>query len=151
MATTEFDDLIFDDISLAEKPVSIAGQSYILRAANGDVAAQYKNKASSLYRVNQDTKETFVTGAGDLEPFLVSLCLFKVTGENSYEKVHINHVKKFPGHVITKLFNAAKKLGGLEEDVSIEALKKQRAELDKQIEALEKDALKNEQSPTTDG
>lgn len=150
MADNE-NDLVFEDISLAEMPVKIGPFNYILRAANGDVAAKYKNMASSLYRVNQDTKETFITGAGDLEPYLVSLCLFKVLGIDQYETVHIAHVKNFPAKTVTKLFNAAKKLGGLEEDVSIDALKKARAELDKQIAKLEGDIQKNEPLPTMGG
>jgi hypothetical protein len=141
----DYEPLIFEDISIAERPVKIAGQDYVLRAANGDVACQYKNMASSLYRVNQDTKETFVKGAGDLEPFLVSLCLFKVNGPGMFERVHITHVKNFPAAIIKSLFDAAKEFGGLTEDVSLEALKKQRAELDNQIAELEKGTAKNEQ------
>lgn len=147
----DFQPLVFDNIDLREVPVTIAGQAYVLKAADGDVACQYKNMAASLYRLNQDTKETVIKGAGDLEPFLVSLCLYKVISESEKQKVHITHVKKLPPPVIKKLFDTAKKIGGLDEDVSLEALKKQKAEIEKQIAEKEADLAKNGQSPTTDG
>lgn len=120
------------DLSLKTVPVKLGDNEYELREASGEAAKKFSN--ARLARIKfSGGKADGLHDLGDLEPLLVSLCLFDLkTGKNIPQAV----VETWPGRVVTALFNEAKKISGLEEtNVTVSKLLKK--------------ALNHEESPVS--
>jgi hypothetical protein len=89
----------------------IGGKPFQLREATSDGAAKFRNAAAGTARIT-DGKVSGVGNVGDLEPLLVSLCLFDGDGK----PVPLSVVRQWPGRVVRKLFDKAKTISGLDED-----------------------------------
>jgi hypothetical protein len=75
-----------------------------------------------------------VKGLADLEPMLVSLCLFDEQGK----PVPAAFVREWPSRVIKAIYDECKRISQLDEAAeTADDLKKQRDELDKRIAKLE--------------
>jgi hypothetical protein len=126
--------LNFDDLSPVEVPVSVRGKRYTLREATGDAACKWRNAQLAATELGPDGKVMRVKGLADLEPMLVSLCLFDEQGK----PVPAATVREWPARVIKAVYDECKRISQLDEAAeTADDLKKQRDELDKRIAKLE--------------
>jgi hypothetical protein len=116
----------FDDITPIEEKVYVGGVEYVLRETSGDAAVKYDNARLEGYEY-QDGKLTRVRGIANLEPLLVSLCLFGASGENVPEET----VRSWPARVQGALYARAREISGMNEAAQTPA------SLEKQIEVLQ--------------
>jgi hypothetical protein len=143
-------DLVFD-LEPKEIPVRVGDQDFVLKEASGEAAVRYQN-ASLASMTMVDGKVSKVAGMASTQPLLVSLCLFSRGVDGIDRPVPEKTVRGWPARVQRDLFAKAKEISELEEgEDTVEALEKQRAEIDRKIAALQEDAAKNEPSDTTNG
>lgn len=141
----------FDTTKPVEVPVTIEGKRYVLREASGDAGCRYRNYLLDNTEF-EEGKPKRTRGMANLEPLLVSLCLFELVigpdGDVKGEKpVNIATVRSWPSHIQKTLYTRAKAISGLNEtEETVEDLEKKLAKLKAQQEAA-----KNEQSGTMDG
>jgi len=103
-------------------------KTYTLKEADGFAAIQYRNRIMEAIRPSAEGQPTAYKGFAEIEPLLVSLCLF-----NEDDKpVSISMIKGWPSRIQKALFNKVKDMSDLDE-------------------TAESDKVKNEQSDTTDG
>lgn len=105
---TEFD---FDNLVSAEIPVKVAGSSYTLKEASGKAAGTYRNACMAAITIGPTGKATAMKNLADVEPLLVSLCLFDENGRN----VPLSTITAWPARIQKALFNKAKEISELEE------------------------------------
>lgn len=145
--------LDFSDLTAIEEPVPIGKDNFILKEASGDVAIKHRNAIIACSKMT-DGKITGIKGLPETETKLVSMCLFWNCPEN--EKLHNKEVseaiiRSWPQRVQKALYKRIKDISEMDDDESLESLIKQRDELNKKIDQLQEDKLKNEQSDTTAG
>jgi hypothetical protein len=97
------------DLELKSFKYKIGGEPYTLREASADAAVKYRN-ASSAGATMKDGTVT-VGRVGDVEPILVSLCLFDQHGR----AVPLHVVKTWPARVTKALFTKIKEVSDLSE------------------------------------
>jgi len=159
MARHESDGAMVFDLEPIEIPVTIGGVEYVLCEASADAARKFNNKRAEAGRFS-DGKLSGVSGLGDLEPLLVSSCLFRVTSrqvdggvKRALSPVAYNTVLTWPARVVTPLFERAKKISELEETETLEALREQLKDTQEKIAELEagENPAKNELAASTIG
>lgn len=138
----------FDDISLVEVPVTIAGEEYLLVEATEATVCKFRNATFACTQYT-DGKVSSMKGLANVEPLLVSLCLI---WKETRIPVKLKTIESWPNRVVTSLFERAKKISGLNEDESLEKLIEQRDELNEEIEKFKtaEEAAKNLPETTTD-
>ncbi len=152
MAATTTNEMNFDDITPVEIPVSIAGEKYVLCEATGEAGRQFNNARTRGIKFGVEGKPNSIEGVANVEPLLVSLCLFKILAEGMRKPVSVSVISAWPYRVMKRLFDKAKEISDLEEkEEDLEELQKQRAEIDKKIADIGEDAAKNSPSDTRDG
>ena len=133
------------DISLQEKEVTIGGDKYILREANGAAAVAFRNASLEGVTFN-DGKLQKLQGQASLEPLLVSMCLFFVGEDGTVARSHVNKrtIETWPSGVMKELFEIVKEMSDLSEgEDSVESLQEQIDKLEEKKQKLEKDELGN--------
>jgi hypothetical protein len=127
-------ELIFEDLTPVEVPVTIGGKRYKLREADGETAVKYRNAAAACTKIGTGGKFSELRGVGDLEPLLVSLCLVDEAGNRVPEST----VRTWPNRVQRALFDRAKEISHLgEEEPSDEAsLRAKLADTQEKLDAL---------------
>lgn len=85
------------------------GKSYVLREANGAAAKQYRNRQAECSVLGPDGRVSGLRNLGELEPLLVSLCVFTDKGMTVNQSV----IEKWPGRILTKLYDAAREISEL--------------------------------------
>jgi hypothetical protein len=148
-----FENFDFGSLQLIEVPITGPDRKkYMLREASGDAVAKFNNARARCVRF-QNGGMSAVDGQGDLEPLLVSYCLFEVydTGEVATKSVPVAMVRNWPERVIRRIYDKAREISEIDQDGSLEDLKKQRDKLNEQIAKMEEDASKNEQEPSATG
>lgn len=128
----------FDSVVPVEIPFVYKGVNYLLVEATEEAAVSFRNSQTRQTKLNPETKFVSVGDIADSEPYLVSLCLFKVDGEKR-TPVPLPVVRTWPHKVIKKLFNTAKEISDLVDESPDE-------ELDKQIETLQRRKADREQA-----
>ena len=121
----------FDDITPIEEKVFIGGEEYLLRETSGDASVKYDNARLDRYEY-QDGKLAKVKDLGDLEPLLVSLCLFMSDGKTPVSELTI---RSWPARVQKSLYNRAREISGMNE--TPKTIKEQIALLQKQLAEAE--------------
>lgn len=86
--------------------VTIGGRSYEMREMDSTLSARYKNAMIACGELGTDGKPRRFQGLADLEPLLVSLCLFDDQGQ----PVALETILKWPGRVVQALHGIAKTL-----------------------------------------
>lgn len=124
------------DLTPVEIPVKIGGKNYILREADGAAAVQYRNAMLSCTQIGTDGKPSSVKGMAGTEPLLVSLCLLTNEPSETRRAVMIDEVKAWPYRIQKGLYDKAKEISELEEEDTEESLLKERAKIDKKLEAV---------------
>lgn len=117
------EELVFDVENL-RVPVTIRfkdtgkTEKYYLTDASGGAAVQFKNAQMSGVVMDMNVEDgskprvSGVKNIADLEPLLVSLCLFH---EKDDSPVPLNVVKSFPYRIIRALYDKAYKMSDFEE------------------------------------
>lgn len=134
------------DLTPREETVTIGGNYYILREADGNASTRYSNARLKYTEVRGD-KVVAIEGMADTEPLLVSLCLFTQEGKPVPEVV----IRKWPSRVQSALFDRAKRISNIDQPMDLNALRNARDVIDRRIKELEEDSLGNSPSGTTDG
>ena len=129
------EELVFESLDCIEIPVIVGNQKYILREANGDTAVKFQNARLAKHEYNEEGRLVRLKDTADLEPFLVSMCLFK---EDDNTPVSEDTLRNWPSHISSKLFDTAKKISHIDETEDLESLEKQLIQLQKRIEQLRK-------------
>lgn len=107
--SSEFD---FDSLETIEIPVKFKGNEYVLREATSGAAKEFSNARISRVKMSGTGEATSYGSLGDLEPLLVSLCLFEASGK----PVTIKFVELMPYKVQKALYNKAKEISGMDDD-----------------------------------
>lgn len=128
----------FEDIGLQEIKYTIAKANYILKEADGDVVRQYRNATFRGVTLGDSGKPQRIDAAGDVETFLVSLCLYNGDGKT----VPLHTVRSWPSRISKALFEKAKDISDLGEEDTMEDLLKQQEDIKKRIEEF--DSVKND-------
>lgn len=121
MAKTSMITLNLNDIRKVEieiQGIEGDGRDYVLVEPSGDVACKYRNAMFDRMQFGDKGKLTGMKSMADTEPYLVSLCLFEVGHEGKRTPVPVAQVRSWTNETQKQLFEAAKKIGDLEEEGS---------------------------------
>lgn len=151
------DVLKFDTLKRVEVDVEIDGKKYVLTEIFGEGAAKYRSAQAECTKLD-DGKLSRLVGIGDLQPLLVSLCLFEsydLRGETKLRPVLLSTVRSWPDRVVRALHEKAIEINPcLREKESEDSLKKKIADNQKRLAELngnhEEIKVKNSQEATTD-
>ena len=134
--TESFD---FNDLTLIEIPVSIAGNNYVLREADEETAALYNNARIKGVPIKDSEVVGIPEDIGGMQSLLVSRCLFPLNSEGKPlpNPVHRSTVKGWPSRVVKPLFIKAKEISDLDDKEDLKSLREQQNTLAKKIEELE--------------
>ena len=139
--------LVFNDLAPISVPVEIAGKQYLLKEASEDAACRFRNARFEGAKLSDDGRMMSVGNMADVEPLLVSLCLFELYGVNGDTKerpVLLSQVRAWPPRVVKPLFEKVKEMSdGLEEKPTKESLTKQIEKLQALQGTLDVDPAKN--------
>lgn len=115
--------LNFDGFTLVEIPVTILGKKYLIREASGDAACKYRNAVFKSTTMGPDGKPVKIEGLADVQPLLVSLCLYLV-GENGEvgQLVPLSVVRSWPDRIIRPLFQEIKRISVLDDTDDVETM-----------------------------
>ena len=105
-------ELRFDDITPIEQKVFIGSDEYVLREMSGDAAVKYDNARLNRYEY-QDGKLTKIRDLADMEPLLVSLCLFMDDGKTPISEATI---RAWPCRVQKALHERAKQINDMDQE-----------------------------------
>lgn len=151
--------LVFELVSIHGTPVKIGDQYYLVREASCEAARRYRNGVLEGLRFDANGKPTQVTGLANIEPQLLSDCLFHAKWREGIVPDHEptadelecvgpvskSEVLNLPSRIVTPLVDYVKKISGLseEENETLDEVKERRNELDKKISELEETGSKN--------
>lgn len=154
------EEMIFEDAAPVRIPVRIKGTDYVLCEVSEGGATQWHNKRlASTKMINGQLAS--LEGMAELEPLLVSLCLFQPKTDSKSDKVTdvpvpIQVVRGFPHKIVKQIFERAKLISGLQQTDTIEIVKariKTDTEILKRLEEGEEskteEALKNSPPDST--
>ena len=108
-----------NDYDLTEKtvgPFKIGADQYILVEADSETGTMYKNQAMAAGRFSEEGKLAGVNGLAEVEPLLVSRCLFKLDAAMERHPVTLATVKAWPNRVVKSLYQKAQAMSDLKED-----------------------------------
>lgn len=95
-----------------EIEVKIDGEIYKIKEASGDAACKYRNAMLACTTLGPDGKPTNIEGMADVEPLLVSLCLYNSAGK----RVNVHQIRGWPSRIQKALFEQAKNVSELDAD-----------------------------------
>lgn len=96
--------------------INIAGQRYVIVEASEESAKRYKNTAMRATKFSDKGKPSGVDGLADVEPLLVSMCLFKVDEAGMRTPVQLSTILRWPHRVVAPIYQKARELSGLKDD-----------------------------------
>lgn len=102
----------FGSLAPIQVEVSMNGEEFILQEASGAVAKKFQNARLSKIKF-VDGKPSSLSEVGDIEPYLVSLCLFRKS-DKGLTSVKQSEVESWPYRIQEKLFLKAKQISGLD-------------------------------------
>lgn len=107
------DEFDFSDLEVVEIPVTAPDKSkYLLKVASGAAAAQFRNERTKCFSYTSSGQVSKVEGLADIEPLLVSLCLFTAEDNKPVSKFL---VKSWPSPMVKKLYGKAIEISSLDE------------------------------------
>lgn len=149
------DSLDFDadgsSLTLTTVPVRYQGKNFLLVEALGDAVAQWRNaqmQGTTLRQSDDDSTKTIALGGlADSEPILVSLCLFEPDKEGNLildprgnvdtrRRVPLSVVRCWPNRVVSRLFERAKAISGLDEVETAASLQKKIVDMQGRLNKL---------------
>lgn len=151
LLSNPMDPIEFESLDIIEIPVTLAGQQYVLREADGNAATVYKSAVVRSIRM-VDGKTSGISGelpAADLA--LLASCLFLVS-EKGKVPVAQKLIASWPGRVSKALAERCKTISELNPVETKESLTKQLEQIKEKLAKLEGPSLpKDEQNDTTSG
>ncbi len=102
----------FGDLEVIEIPVNVGSESYILKEASGKAACEYRNAMLACTTLGPEGRPTSLRNLANVEPLLVSLCLFSQDGK----RVPQDKISAWPARVQKTLFNKIKEISELGEE-----------------------------------
>ncbi len=120
-------------------PVTVGQNTYTLTEASEGANVKYQNRIAACVKLGPDGKPTGMKDIADVESYLLSMCLTNGDGKH----VTVDTIRKWPTRYVAKMVKTLKEISDLEEG-GRKGLEKQRADIDKRLEAL--DEAKNETS-----
>lgn len=163
--------MVFDDLTLRQVTVKIAGVEYSLKEASGKSAGIYRNFCMSCLNTGPNGSTSGIKNLADAEPLLVSMCLFDAQDKPVPQQV----IGKWPSRIQKALFKKAKEISELTETPEekqllekalnldnaplslkdfrawVENLPEEYAPLKAWVKPSSEELAKNELSDTTDG
>lgn len=146
----------FDNLELIEVPVKYKGKRYVLVEPDAEAARVYHNAVAATARL-VDGKYTGVQNAGDVEPLLISKCLFELyddKGETKRRPVTELQIRKLPNRLTKRLYDIVMEIGELRQEDTIDSLKKTIKDAQEKLAALEagtvQESSKNAPCDTTE-
>lgn len=135
------EELMDFDITPKEVNVRIGGELYVLKEATGDAACKWQNKAVNATKLGPDGKPVAVGNIADIEPYLLSLCLFPVNkdGVVADKAVPEPIIRQWPSHVTSKLYEKVLVMSGLRKEKTKAELEKELIELQQKLEVMDTD------------
>ena len=147
-------ELDFTGLEEQEEPFTYKKVDYILHEASGDAAVKYRNAMLACTTLGPEGKVQKIEGLASVEPLLVSLCVTRIDARtNKVIRVGEPIVRGWPNRMLKQLYAKVKEISDLDDGEDLEALRKQRDELDAKITQAEasEERAKNLLSNTTDG
>lgn len=151
------DEFDFSDLTEIEIPVTLKYKSKgvetllkcVLREASEDAAAKYTNALVKCTKL-AGGKPSAMEGIGDLEPLLLSSCLFTVDDDptKNNKPVPSSVLRLCPARAIKKLYAKCKEISELGENDTVESLEKQIALFTKKLAKLKAESVPNGQDST---
>jgi hypothetical protein len=114
------EELNFEDLTPIEVHIKLGKEQYVLREATGDAACRYRNAMLKCSRMSGDGRVTTVEGLADVEPLLVSLCLFRVVtmnGSSTFQPADETTIRSWPSRIVKQLFEKCKEISSLGEGI----------------------------------
>jgi len=169
---------IFDTSEFEEQRISFTfkEEDFVLREATGEAERRFTNARTKAAKIGANGQIRELGDVGDLKPLLVHLCCFRDEGPKAGQQVGLAEIGKWPGRLVSSLFDKAKEISGFDEEDKLgEELSKALAledapctleDLREFVEGLDKDeyvelhelvkpsmeeTAKNSQTATTDG
>lgn len=143
MSDPEYD-LDFSSHAAIEIPVSIPDRksgkvvNYFLREAIGDAVVKYENEMLKCTQLGESGRPSSVRGMADVEPLLVSMCLFFNCPEDTKfhnQPVAQSVIRAFPSRILKKLYETAKQISEIGTDTDVKTLEGQLTSLLKKLAA----------------
>lgn len=125
--SAEFD---FDILEAVEIPVKVNGEIYTLREASGDAAFKFRNAAMKCTKLGPDGKPSSVENIADIEPLLISMCLF----DSKDKPVPVAKIRSWKSRICKKLYQQILEISELEETEDEASLEKQLAEIQAKLD-----------------
>lgn len=122
----------FDDLMPLCEEVTLGTAQYFLKEASGDAATKFANARLNCVKLGPDGKPQTVRGIADVEPLLVSLCLFDSNGKNVPEAT----VRSWPYRIQKALFDRAKEMSHLDDLETEAAIVDQITSLQKKLDEM---------------
>lgn len=104
----------FSNLAPIEEPVKYQGQDYVLVEASAGAAITFRNARTNSLKF-QDGKLVGYNNPAEIEPLLVSLCVFAIDKAGKRKPVSVETIKSWPSQMVTTLFERAKEIGHLQE------------------------------------
>lgn len=132
-------ELVFEDAEPVEVPVRIGNRRYMLCEASEDAACKYRNASTACARFDGGKMVGIQGPIADVEPLLVSLCLFELydhQGETRRRPVTLTQVRSWPSRVVKPIYEKARELSRLKEDDEPEVLERRIATDQQRLAAI---------------
>ena len=125
-------DFDFDSLEVIEIPVKVGGEVYTLREASGDAAFKFRNAAMKCTKLGPDGKPASVEGIADIEPLLISLCLF----DSKDKPVPVTKIRTWRNKVCKSLYEKILEISELGNDEDASTLEKQLADIQAKLDKV---------------
>ena len=130
-----------DDVTPRQFEFTHWRQKYILHEASEAAAVEFNRARMSgveIFHPGDGEERTVksLQGAADVEPLLVSHCVFMVNPDGSEAPVSLQTIKTWPSRIVRNLFQRAKEMSGLDEAETMQGLQDQLYRLQGKIEKL---------------
>jgi hypothetical protein len=150
----------FSDLTLREVSVEVDGppkRSFILRECKEGDAVRYRNEQMRAAKMHEG-KLVSLDGVANVEPLLVSMCLFELEEQEdrttqeivtTERPVTIAEIREMPPRFVKQLFEKAREISELGEQETIASIEaRMEADRKKLVQLRGEDPAKNGQSST---
>lgn len=136
----------FDSLELIQKKLTLAGQAHVMVEASEAVAVRFNSARGKATRMVKG-EVVGVEGAGELQPLLVSLCLYRATKEGELPRnkdgepdprflVPERTVRGLPSRIVKKMFKWIRETSDLDEVENKEVLEQRLKETQEKLAAF---------------
>ena len=127
-------DLVFEDFTLIQVPVTIGNNKYWLKECEGNDAIRYKGAMSAAIRIVDGKAAGMTEQSSYADMDLLGACLFR---QKDGKPVPVAVFGKWPYKILKPLIEAAKTLSNLDTKETKEQLLKQKQKIEDKLKLLE--------------